>query len=72
VNEHTKTIVGMLIRAGGFVFAVAAGYWTMAISLESRITALETTVNNARLADIPSSLARIEQKIDNVTREPKK
>lgn len=79
MNEETKMTLGIAIKGLTLIITVAFGYFTLQSQVEAhnaaqdgRITALETTANNAKLAEIPATLSRIEEKIDRIDGEKRK
>lgn len=59
--EQAKLTLASAIRALVFVGSVIGGYFVLYGAVSDRLTALETTVANARVAEIPSRLSTIEE-----------
>lgn len=79
MNEETKINLGSAIRVATYILALVFGYVTISRDVDAhisaadaRITALETTANNAKLAEIPATLMRIEGKVDRLDRDSRK
>lgn len=69
MNPETKVSLAGVLKFAGYILAAFYGWSVLNQGVEARLTALETTANNAKLADIPSTLSRIEQKLDSLDRD---
>lgn len=72
MNEDHKISLAAAIKGVLYVGALLWGYSLLNQNVEARLTALETTANNAKLSEIPAALSRIEQKIDSIDRVSEK